>query len=67
MSNIERWECGRCGAEVREGKRAHFCGEPYPLKVTDDIRRVEYVPAEQLRGAVRVRVLRALARLRGGQ
>jgi hypothetical protein len=52
MTVIRRRECGRCGAVVREGKTRHFCGEPYPLKATTDIREVEYVPAKQLRGAV---------------
>jgi hypothetical protein len=44
MSVIERRECGRCGAEVREGKMRHFCGEPYPFKAATDIRVVRYVP-----------------------
>jgi hypothetical protein len=48
MSVIERRECGRCGAEVREGKTRHYCGEPYPLKATTDIRVVRYVPVSQV-------------------
>jgi hypothetical protein len=52
MGTIERRECGRCGTEVRAGKRTHFCGEPYPLTVTEDIQVVEYVPRSQLEGAV---------------
>lgn len=51
MTDIERWECGRCGTEVREGRRTHYCGEGYTLKVTDDIRRVRYVRADR-EGAV---------------
>lgn len=56
MAGLRRRECTRCHAEVREGKRTHFCGAPYPLKVHDEIAVVEYVPAaeiEDLRNALR--------------
>jgi hypothetical protein len=53
MDVLRRWECGRCGAEVRKGKTKHFCGEGYPLKATTDIRLVRYVRAtDNQRGAV---------------
>lgn len=40
---IERSECARCGAEVRTGKRRHFCGSPYPLRACEQIVTVRYV------------------------
>ena len=40
---IERSECKRCGAEVRPGKRRHFCGPPYPLRACEEIVTVRYV------------------------
>lgn len=40
---IERLECARCGAEVRVGKRRHFCGPPYPLRACEEIVTVRYV------------------------
>ena len=46
---IVRRECGRCGAEVRKDKRFHFCGEPYPLRKTDDIVERTYVAVDNPR------------------
>ena len=52
QQTIARYECTRCHAEVRPGKSTHFCGEPFPNKVHDEIRRTEYVSSDYRQAAL---------------